>query len=862
MKQQATSHLILRHFLRTFLPLAALVSGILGGIYFGEVKADRTTREIDEVREVDLQAKSIASDFEAVVSDLMFLASMNETQALLKDSTDESKTTLARDFFIFAQQKHIYDQIRVLDTQGKEVVRVNFNSGQPKIVPENELQSQQKRYYFKDTFRLKQGEVFVSPFDLNIERGKIEQPLKPTIRFGTPIFDMQGQKQGILVLNYLGRQLINNMKQASSHTLGDSILLNSSGYWLKSVNPGDEWRFMYPNQQNHTFGNAFPVAWEKIAKAESGQFQTAEGLFTFTTVYPLLEGQKSSTGASGAFKASRSQLESKSYYWKIVTRVSPSVLQATSQRFLGQLLLLYAGLLLLLGIGSFWMAWSSMSRHLAEAKLRQSQLRLLELSENEDLLKSRLASQIRNSLELDVILSTAVNEVGQMLQIHRCYFFWYEKDSFQLSHEVYFSNKLNLTSPGLLQVVEVLGETLLKLKGLRVDDISTASHIDNDSRNLLISIGCISVLAVLVHTYSGRMGVIVCEHQHLRPWSDQEVEFLQEVADHLAIAIDQAELYAQSRATAAVATAQAEQLEKALNQLHQTQSQLIQTEKMSSLGQLVAGVAHEINNPVNFIYGNLTHVSDYTKDLLELVHLYQNHYPIPILEIQEYIEEIDLDFLVKDLPKTLFSMKVGAERIRDIILTLRNFSRLDEAEMKLVNIHEGLDSTLLILSHRLKAKVGYPAIQIVKEYGNVPVVECYAGQLNQVFMNVLSNAIDALENLRTEEQECKFSQNVPPTITIRTQAVNDYVAVQIADNGSGMTEEVKAKLFDPFFTTKQVGQGTGLGLSISYQIVVQKHGGELWCKSALGQGTEFWIEIPVRQSHQIKSGDQQEVATE
>lgn len=283
-------------------------------------------------------------------------------------------------------------------------------------------------------------------------------------------------------------------------------------------------------------------------------------------------------------------------------------------------------------------------------------------------------------------------------------------------------------------------------------------------------------------------------------------------------------------------------LERTLQDLKNAQGQLIQTEKMSSLGQMVAGVAHEINNPVSFIYGNLVYATEYSQALLTLIELYRQEYIDTTGPIQQLTEEIELDFLIEDLPKVLSSMKIGAERIREIVLTLRNFSRLDEADMKAVNIHEGIDSTLIILQSRLKPKGDWREIQIVKQYGNLPAVECYAGQLNQVLMNILNNAIDALisQNQRTE--------GFMPTIAIATEIVDsEWVKIKIKDNGIGISSSAQQRIFDPFFTTKPIGQGTGLGLSISYQIVTEKHRGHLKCVSEPGKGTEFVIQLPVTQ---------------
>ncbi len=284
------------------------------------------------------------------------------------------------------------------------------------------------------------------------------------------------------------------------------------------------------------------------------------------------------------------------------------------------------------------------------------------------------------------------------------------------------------------------------------------------------------------------------------------------------------------------------QLQQTLKDLQKAQSQLIQTEKMSSLGQMVAGIAHEINNPVSFIHGNLDCAKGYSQDLLHLIELYQEYYPEPVEDIQIELEELDIDFLKKDFTLLMNSMKMGTERIRDIVKSLRTFSRLDEADLKEVDLHEGIESTLMILQHRLKATANHPEIEIIKQYGELPLVNCYSGQLNQVFMNILSNAIDVL-------QETNIN---PPQITIQTQFVKqNYIKIIISDNGSGIPEKIQDKLFDPFFTTKAIGQGTGLGLSICYQIIVDRHDGKIDCNSTLGKGTEFIIEIPIKRGDNI-----------
>jgi signal transduction histidine kinase len=315
--------------------------------------------------------------------------------------------------------------------------------------------------------------------------------------------------------------------------------------------------------------------------------------------------------------------------------------------------------------------------------------------------------------------------------------------------------------------------------------------------------------------------------------------------EQLAIDLYLLQLYQESITAQQAAQEKAEEHRKALEELQATQEQLIHAEKMSSLGQLVGGIAHEMNNPVTFIAGNIQYVKDYVNNLLNLVKLYQKEYPLPSALIQTQIQAIDLDFLLHDLLKVLSSIELGTSRISDLVRSLLNFTLIDQAKTKLVDIHECIDGTLAILQNLLKANAKRPTIEIVKEYTTLPPVECYPQQLNKVFINILSNAIDALEESFVRG---KIRDNLQ--IRISTKMIgNQAIAVQIADNGLGITELVKKRMFDPFFSTKDVGKGTGLGLSISYQIVVEKHGGKLKCTSTPQEGAEFSIEIPLQQRY-------------
>ncbi|MFQ3617825.1 MAG: GAF domain-containing protein [Cyanobacteriota bacterium] len=464
----------------------------------------------------------------------------------------------------------------------------------------------------------------------------------------------------------------------------------------------------------------------------------------------------------------------------------------------------------------------------------------------------RVVNRIRESLDLETIFQTTATEVQQLLQADRVAMFRFFPDSGYDDGE--FVSEAVL--PGFNSVLRrrvfdhCFGEqyAIHYAKGQiqAVADIHKAGL--RDCHVEVLSQFQIRANLVVPLLQGDRLWGLLCIHQCATPreWQPSEISFVSQIAAQLGVALQQAELLLQTRQ-------QAIELNDALAHLQKAQTQLIQQEKMSSLGQLVAGVAHEINNPINFINGNLDYAHQYAQDLMELVRFYRQSVGQSLPELSDRTKEIDLEFLLDDFPKMLTSMRLGVDRIRQLVLSLRNFSRLDEAAMKPVNIHEGIESTLLILQYRLKPKSTDFTIHVVKEYGDLPLIECYPSQLNQVLMNLLVNAIDALEE-RAAAQQATGTPPTPGRITIRTTLKSDlesksaFAAICIADNGPGIPPTTQQRLFDPFFTTKPVGKGTGLGLSISYQIVVERHGGHLRCCSEPGKGTEFWIEIPLRQT--------------
>ena len=477
-------------------------------------------------------------------------------------------------------------------------------------------------------------------------------------------------------------------------------------------------------------------------------------------------------------------------------------------------------------------------------KLAQAAARERKAAEREKALAATV-EKIRQSLDIDTIFATSTEEVRRLLEVDRVTIYRFRAD---WSGEFVAESLAQGWTP-VREIVPAMSTTGVAASGNYLQETQSGDFAN--SKTLVIkdiyssddSIPYIALIELMearaymiVPIFQGeKLWGLLAAYQNIKPrdWQEDEVDLLMQIGTQLGVGLQQAELLEQTQR-------QKEELTQTLKELQHTQSQLIQSEKMAGLGQLVAGVSHEINNPISFIYGNITYVTEHAENLFKILRLYQKQYPKATGEIQKQAAALDLDFISDDLPKTLTSMKMGAERISRLVLSLRSFSRLDEVGMKPVDLHEGIDSTLLILQHRLQSQTNSFAIEVVKQYGELPPLVCYAAQINQVFMNILNNAIDAVEK---SANSGKIIDN--PKIWIRTEVIEgNTILIWIADNGCGIPEIMRARIFEPFFTTKEPGKGTGLGLSISYQIIVEKHGGQLKYVSEPGNGSEFCIQIP------------------
>jgi len=475
--------------------------------------------------------------------------------------------------------------------------------------------------------------------------------------------------------------------------------------------------------------------------------------------------------------------------------------------------------------------------------LQQVQQKLIEDEKNIQMQVSTMCelsqSQAINLGDLKIAFQELTEKTAFTLQIERVSIWLFDDERTKIKCVDLFEKKSHSHSQGFeLFAIEYPNyfAAISSQPIVAADDAQNDVNTYEFKENYLIPLNILSMLDSSLQI-DGKLGGLICCEQvgSKRIWTKAEQNFIRSVANLITLAIESNRRHQK-----------AEKLEQTLSELNKAQLQMVQNEKMATLGNLVAGIAHEVNNPIGFITGSISNTEEYIKDLFAHIECYQNNYPNPEQKVIENAEDIDLEFLSEDLPKLLNSMKLATERITDISNSLRTFSRADTSQKVACNIHEGIDSTILILKYRLKANDKRPAIEIIKEYGNLPSVKCFLGQLNQVFMNIIANAIDALDTVSEGKTFAEIQAN-PHKITIKTELITEEntVLIRIKDNGSGMPESVRERIFDNLFTTKGVGKGTGLGLAIAKQIIEETHSGKLNCNSTVGEGTEFLIELPI-----------------
>jgi PAS domain S-box-containing protein len=733
----------------------------------------------EENSRIEIAKSHVAQDFAGVDSDLRVIANLPLLRRYLDTGSPVDRDELANFFLVLSKEKHYYDKVRYLDASGREVIRINYNEGKPAIVPHQQLQDKSKRYFFNDVFRLKQGEIYVSPLDLNVEANRLEIPYKPTIRIGTPVFDRAGHKKGILLFNYFGNDLLldfNKVMQAGDH---NGMLLNSKGYWLASANHADEWGFML-GKAERTFGHEFAEEWRTIFSSERGTLLTTNGLFIYGTVHPLLLGEHSSSGSDSVQGVSEQVMTSQDYYWKIVSYVPPGVLSgAAFYNQTGNVILIVL-VYLLLAMAAYFIARTSLIR-------RQAEQALLSSAQKHQLL-------FESSRDALMILAPP-------------------------SWKFIGANQATLKLFGASSEAE--------FTTLGPWDVSPLQQPDGRPSS---------------EKAQHAIAIAMREGSHFFEWEHQRLDGKAFASDVLLTRMGEGgALFLQAtvrdiserKHTEEALHREKDEQKILIAKLEEAQNHLIQSEKMASIGQLAAGVAHEINNPIGYVYSNLGTLEKYVQDTFGMIDLYeQAESSITDADVHAKLKaakvKLDIIFLREDLRALMNESKDGITRVKQIVQNLKDFSHVDTGdEWCFSDLHKGLDSTLNIVNNEIKYKA-----DLIKEYGEIPEVECLISQINQVLMNLLVNAAHAIEERGT--------------ITIRTGRLNDEVWVEVADTGKGIAPEHIKKIFEPFFTTKPVGKGTGLGLSLSYSII-RKHHGRIEVQSEVGKGTTFRVILPITQ---------------
>ena len=825
---------MLKRFLVTFLPLSVLLAGFLAYIHISETRSSQVSLETKEAAHTALQFKTISSTLSNIATDLIILSELHEFIDIIEGREKDSKKRSIDDLISFSEKKGVYDQIRFLNEKGMEDIRINYNKGNPTMVSKEKLQFKGDRYYFKETIKLKKGEIFLSAFDLNIEKGKVERPLKPVIRFGTPIIDSQGRKRGIMLINFLGTLLIKNFKAVSINTSGHDMLVNSNGYWLISQKPEEEWGFMFKDRKDKTFQDSFPDAWQKISREESGQFLTSNGLFSFISVYPLLEIMKSAV-AFQQFSGNEVSIQGaeKGYYWKIVSLVPPDILNQRSHNLMLILQRFYGVMILVFGIASWYLAKNWTKRKQAEEVLF-SKTKLIELLKE-------IAVTANEASTADEAIQVCLDKVC-------AYMGWpighaYQTDSmgklipsklWHLENPQQFESFRKVTEVSTFDPgIGLPGRVLVHGKPAWIPDVTKDPNFPR--ANLAQDIGVKAGFALPI--LEGKKVVAVLEF-----FSDETIEPDGPSLEALSNLATQLGRVTERKRAEEDMKELNRSLEKYANEMEllaeDRAQQLIHADRMASIGTMSAGIAHEINNPTTFIRGNAntlkTFWNKYMKDIIKRA------------AGEEGDLKKKLNFVLQEMPEMIDEIENGTHRIKKIVDGLKSFSRKEESSFAPESICKCIEDSLKLskfdtaLKHEVVIELNLPK--------NIPNVILNKQEIEQVFINLFVNAGHAMEVIKNARKRI---------IKVSTTHVNDEIIIEMTDNGCGMDEKTLNNIFDPFYTTKDTGRGTGLGLSICHGII-EKHRGTISATSSLGEGTTFKITLPLDPTNKDRRTKQSE----
>ena len=848
-------------FIKT-ISIAIFVSGLIVVTALGLLRIsyhfELNTHKINAINNIDMQTLSLEESIRQVTTDLIILANQEEFYEmwnLEKAQVSQAISELEKEFLIASNYRKNYDQIRFLNDHGKETIRINYNNGNPAIIPQEKLQNKKGRYYFEDAFSLNPGEIFVSPLDLNIEHGKIEKPLKPMIRFATPVFDKNGVKKGIVLLNYFGEKMLKRFINHSSISKGhQSMLINADGYWLQGPYSDNLWGFMYQDRKDKTFENLYPEVWKTIKKKDKSQFLTAQGLYTYKTVYPLLEGQKTSSGSGQPFGSSKRKLEARSYQWKIVSLIPSEILYHNKNQKTVLVAIILLILIFILLLGGWRIAKSSILRKEAE----------LNLIENKEHLQSIFKSAPTGIGVLSNLVLEEVNEVlckmtgykedeltGQTMKL----LYMNNEDYDDIKNEIFFQIRKNsiasmkilwkkkdgdiinvnlkatptypnnllreITFTALDVTEQILAKKALKNSQERflkvLNSIDATIHVSDLDTYKLLFMNKYLVKA-LGRDMTGELcykalhgNSAPCNHCRIQQLVDKNQKPTGVITWQGKNTITGKDYLYKDRAIEWTDGRLVKlQIATDITKIKKFEEELRQARKMESIGTLTGGISHNFNNILGIILGNT---------------------------------ELALDDVQEGNPahSNLTKIKTASLRAKNIVRQLLSFSRKVEQKMQPIEIALVIKDALKFLRSTIPTAINIEQDIQIKD----AIILADPNQINQIIMNICINASHAMEETGGTIGVIVEKVILDDKSTKKYPELNpgEHIKIRVSDTGPGINPDIIDRIFDPYFTTKGVGKGSGMGLSIVHGII-KNHNGTITVDSNPGKGTTFNILFP------------------